>query len=101
MKKGTGLKSIGLSAAAFSFGIFGMIALMASRRGGSLLTLDYLFYVFMYLCAVTVPLMISQFFIHTFQFRKAVSSQLLAVVFVGYAVTQAALGYFAAGVFDF
>lgn len=74
---------------------------MASRRGGSLLTFDYFFYVFGYLSVITVPLMITQILIHQFQFRKVVNSHWLALVFIGYAITHAALGFLSAWAFDF
>ncbi|MEM6507258.1 MAG: hypothetical protein AAF711_17600 [Planctomycetota bacterium] len=101
MKIGSGFKSAGLSSAAFLCGIFGMIILMASRRSGSLLTLDYFLYVFQYVCVITMPMAISQFFAHRYQFRNGVTIEWLAILMVSYTIAHAVVGYSAASAFDF
>ena len=78
-----------------------MVLLMASRRGGSLLTLDYFLYVFPYVCLITIPLTAVQFFTHHFQHKKGFRINWMLLVAFICAAAQAILGYLIAWAFDF
>lgn len=81
--------------------IVGMLLLMATRRGGSLLSWQYFIYVLPYSCAVALPLALMQYFTHQFQNRKGVRIEWLLLIAFLCAAMQGILGYFAALAFDF
>lgn len=101
MKAGTLWIAMFLSAVALLSGILGMIVLMATRRSGSLLTWHYFVYVFQYACVLTLPFSIIQFFIHRFQFKRAVRVEWILLLAFVCVVAQASFGYFVAWAFDF
>ncbi|MEM6257499.1 MAG: hypothetical protein AAGI37_04220 [Planctomycetota bacterium] len=101
MKAGASWIAMCLSAVSLLCGIVGMIVLMATRRGGSLLTWQYFVYVFQYASVLTLPFSIIQFFIHRLQMKRLVGIEWVVLLALACVAAQFWFGYFVALAFDF